>query len=318
MEAHSVSPEGRITPEDAGLWSDGHIAPLRKIVDFAHGQGTKIGIQLQHAGRKASRLAPWLDRDGIASKESFGWPDKVISCGSDPMSAHSCPPREMTKKDIAELQKNWVEAARRAVQAGFDTIMFQASFGFLLHCFLSPATNHRTDEYGGSFENRIRLLVELVKLVRAEVPDGFPISVRIPATDHLEHLKDAPQWTVEDASKLAKILAKVGVNFLDVSSGGLDLRQKMKYGKAYQVDLARAIKAAVAGSGVIVGVSGGITQGKQAQEILDAGSADVVVAGRGFLKDPNLVWHWADQLKAKIHVASQFGWGFGIVRKSKL
>lgn len=184
--------------------------------------------------------------------------------------------------------------------------MLQASFGYLLHCFLSPAANHRVDEYGGSFNNRIRLLVELVELMRDNVPAGFPICVRMPATDHLEHLgDDVPQWGLESAVDLARVLAQAGVSFIDVMSGGLDIRQKMKLGKGYQVHLAREIKAAVADLDVVVGVSGEITHGEQAQEILDAGSTDVVVVGRGFLKDPNLVWHWADQLKVKMHVASQ-------------
>ncbi|KAF5019124.1 hypothetical protein F66182_8893 [Fusarium sp. NRRL 66182] len=318
MEAHAVSPEGRITAEDAGLWIDSHIPPLKRITEFSHSQGVKIGIQLQHAGRKASRLAPWLDRQATWFDESYGWPEKVISCGPDPMSHRAAVPREMTKDDIAALKESWTAAAKRAVKAGFDTIMFQASSGYLLHCFLSPVANHRGDEYGGSFENRIRLLLELVHLVQDNIPAHIPVCVRIPASDNLEHLADVPSWTVEEAMKLARILAEAGVSFLDVSSGAIDLRQKMEYGEGYQVNLARLIKSAVAGSGTVVGVSGGITNGQQAQGILDTASSDVAVVGRAFLKDPNLVWHWADQLEVKVHVASQLSWGFGINRRSNL
>ncbi|KAM0448823.1 hypothetical protein ACHAPV_009459 [Trichoderma viride] len=309
MEAHSVSAHGRITPSDAGLWSDAHIEPLAEIVEFAHSQGVKIGIQLQHAGRKASRLSPWLEMTKVSKDKDFGWPDKVISCSPLPFSPDTCLPREMTIADIESLKKDWVAAAKRALKAGFD-----AAFGFLLHSFLSPAANQRKDNYGGSFENRIRLLIEIVDLVKAEVPAGFPIGVRMPATDHLEYDESIPQWNLEQSAKLAKILAEHGVDYIDVSSGALDRRQKMKYGKGYQVDLAKQIKKALAGTSVIVGVSGSVIKGQQAQDILDSSAADVVVSGRAFVKNPNLVWQWAEELGVDIHVASQFGWGFGKAR----
>lgn len=177
--------------------------------------------------------------------------------------------------------------------------------GYLLNEFLSPSSNKRTDDYGGSFENRIRLLVEVVELLKAEVPAGFPVMVRMPATDYLEHDPSIPQWGIEDAVKLAKVLSGLGVDFLDITGGGTDARQKISPGPGYQVPFADAIKKALAGTQTSVAPVGEITSGLQAQTILDAGSADAVMVGRAFLKDPNLVWHWADELGHDIHVASQ-------------
>lgn len=177
--------------------------------------------------------------------------------------------------------------------------------GYLLNEFLSPSSNKRTDEYGGSFENRIRLFLETVDLLKAEVPADFPILCRIPATDYLEHDPSLPQWTLHDAVALSQALAARGVHFLDVTGGGTDARQKIHAAPGYQVPYAEAIKLAVAGTGTLVGTVGEITSGKQAQTILDAGSADAVIVGRAFLKDPDLVWHWADELELDIHVPSQ-------------
>ena len=180
-----------------------------------------------------------------------------------------------------------------------------AAHGYLLNEFLSPSANKRTDEYGGSFENRIRLLVEVVELLKAEVPAGFPVMVRIPATDYLENDPSLPQWGLPDAVELAKVLAGLGVDLLDVTGGGTDARQKISAKPGYQVPFAEAVKKALAGTKTAVAPVGEITSGVQAQAILDAGSADAVMVGRAFLKDPNLVWHWADELGHDIHVASQ-------------
>ncbi len=180
-----------------------------------------------------------------------------------------------------------------------------AAHGYLLNEFLSPATNKRTDSYGGSFQNRIRLLTEVVELLKAEVPAGFPVMVRIPATDYLEHDPSLPQWTQEEGIKLAKVLVDLGVDFFDISGGGTDARQKISAKPGYQVPFADAIRKALAGTKASVAPVGEITSGAQAQAILDAGSADAVMVGRAFLKDPDLVWHWADELGYDIHVASQ-------------
>ncbi|RYP72123.1 hypothetical protein DL770_008016 [Monosporascus sp. CRB-9-2] len=313
-EVTSVSPEGRISPQDLGLWEDGQIEPLKEIVQFVHSQGTKFGVQMGHAGRKASTVAPWIDRKAAARSRSEGWPDTVIGPSPEAYSDLTIVPRETTKEDIESFKADWVAAVRRALKAGVDIIEVHGAHGYLLNEFLSPASNKRTDEYGGSFENRIRLFIEVVKLLQAEVPAGFPIMVRIPATDYLEHDPTLPQWTLEDGVKLAKVLAELGVDLLDVTGGGLDSRQKISAKPGYQVPYADAIKKAVAGTKTSVAPVGEITSGVQAQAILDAGSADAVMVGRAFLKDPNLVWHWADELGLDIHVASQYGWGFGMTR----
>ncbi|RYP81723.1 hypothetical protein DL769_001873 [Monosporascus sp. CRB-8-3] len=313
-EVISVSPEGRISPQDLGLWEEGQIEPLKKIVEFVHSQGTKFGVQMGHAGRKASTVAPWIDRKAAARSHSEGWPDTVIGPSPEAYSGLTLVPREVTKQDIEKFKADWVAAVRRALKAGVDVIEVHGAHGYLLNEFLSPASNKRTDEYGGSFENRIRLFIEVVELLQAEVPAGFPIMVRMPATDYLEHDPTLPQWTPEDGIKLAKALAELGVDFLDVTGGGLDSRQKISAKPGYQVPYSHAIKKAVVGTKTSVAAVGEITSGVQAQAILDAGSADAVIAGRAFLKDPNLVWHWADELGIDIHVASQYGWGFGMTR----
>ncbi|KAI0171844.1 FMN-linked oxidoreductase [Hypoxylon sp. FL1284] len=318
-EATAVAPEGRISPQDLGLWEDGQIEPLRQIVDFAHSQGVKFGVQLAHAGRKASTVAPWLDRKAAAREKSEGWPATVIAPSPEAYSAQTLVPKEATIEDIEKFKKDWVAAIRRALKAGVDTIEVHAAHGYLLNEFLSPAINKRTDSYGGTFENRTRLLLETVDLLCAEVPRGFPVMVRLPATDYLEQAAGSPpQWTVADAVALAGVLARRGVHFLDVTAGGVDARQKIPAAGAgalaYQVPYAEAVREAVAGTGALVGTVGGITSGAQAQAILEAGSADAVVVGRAFLKDPDLVWHWADEVDVDIHVASQYGWGFGMTR----
>ncbi|KAI1658551.1 FMN-linked oxidoreductase [Daldinia decipiens] len=313
-EATAVSPEGRISPQDVGLWDDGHIAPLKQIVDFAHSQGVKFGVQLAHAGRKASTVAPWIDRKAAARDYSEGWPSNVVAPSPEAYNAQTIVPKEASKEDIEKFKRDWVAAVRRALKAGVDVIEVHGAHGYLLNEFLSPSSNKRTDEYGGSFANRIRLFLEVVDLLKAEVPSTFPIFCRIPATDYLEHDPSLPQWTLADAANLANALARRGVHFLDVSAGGTDARQKIVASPGYQVPHAEAIKKAVAGTGTLVGTVGEITSGKQAQAILDAKSADAVIVGRAFLKDPDLVWHWADELDLDIHVASQYGWGFGMTR----
>jgi 2,4-dienoyl-CoA reductase-like NADH-dependent reductase (Old Yellow Enzyme family) len=313
-EVNAVSPEGRISPEDAGIYDDGQLGPLRDIVDFVHSQGAKIAIQIGHAGRKASTVVPWLDRKNTAFKEANGWPDEVVAPSAIPYSSESVVPKEMTKDDISKFKQDWVAAVKRVLKIGFDAIEVHAAHGYLINSFLSPTSNQRTDEYGGSFENRIRLLVEIVKLTREIVPQEYPILARIPGTDYLNFDPSLPQWHIEEAALLAKILADNGVDLLDVTGGGLDSRQKINSGPGYQVPWAAAVRKAVKGTGTIVTSVGMITSGKQAQSYLDDGSVDAVFVGRGFLKDPNLVWHWADELDVDIHVAAQYGWGFGITR----
>jgi 2,4-dienoyl-CoA reductase-like NADH-dependent reductase (Old Yellow Enzyme family) len=178
IEATAVTANGRITPEDVGLWSDEQIEPLRQLVAFAHSQGQKIGIQLAHAGRKASTIAPWLSYSATATAAYGGWPEDVVAPTAERFAEGFPSPRELTKEEIQEIVKAWVEAAKRAVKAGVDVIEIHNAHGYLLHEFVSPATNKRTDEYGGSFENRIRLTLEIVDAVRAVIPPTMPLFLR--------------------------------------------------------------------------------------------------------------------------------------------
>ncbi|TGO22412.1 hypothetical protein BPAE_0169g00190 [Botrytis paeoniae] len=323
IEATAVVPEGRITPEDCGLWKDSQIAPLRRIVQFAHSQGQKIGIQLAHAGRKASTVAPWLSMSrGPAAKTNVngyedegltpahGWPDKVMAPSAIAYKDKNIIPHEMTRDDIESLVNAFGDATKRAIEAGFDTIEIHGAHGYLLHQFLSPATNKRTDDYGGSFENRIRLSLEIVDTVRQIMPKGMPLFYRVSATEWLEHLAPEPSWDIQESIKLAKVLATRGVDALDVSSGGNDPRQKINGGPGYQAPFAHQIKLAV-GDSLLVGTVGSITSGVQANDLLKDNGLDMIFIGRMFQKNPGLVWTFADELGVDIKVANQIQWGFG-------
>jgi 2,4-dienoyl-CoA reductase-like NADH-dependent reductase (Old Yellow Enzyme family) len=287
VEDTAVSPEGRITPEDSGLWEDGQMVPLKRIVEFAHGQNQHIGIQIGHAGRKASSTAPWLKGSGLAEEAVGGWPRKILAPSPVPTSDELPNPKELTIDEIEEIVRAFIRTAKRAVQCGFDVIELHGAHGFLLHQFLSPIANQRTDKYGGSFENRVRLMLEMVKAVRAAIPDEMPLFMRISASDCLEDLADQipESWTLEDSVKLAPLLAAAGVDLLDVSTGGIHPKQSIQPGPGYQVPFAKAIKDKVGGS-MAVSTVGAITNGPQAQKILEENSLDVVMIGRAFLKNP--------------------------------
>ncbi|KAK5509683.1 NADH-dependent flavin oxidoreductase [Exophiala xenobiotica] len=310
VEATSVTSEGRITPEDMGLWKDSQIEPLRKIVEFAHSQGQKIMIQLGHAGRKASTIAPWLGSGDVATHELNGWPENVYAPSAIAYNDRHAQPKAMTGEDIQNFKRAYIAAVKRALTAGFDAIEIHNAHGYLLHEFLSPVSNQRTDEYGGSFDNRTRLTLELVDLVRQVIPNEMPLFLRLSATDWLEEteLKDQ-SWTVEDSVRLAKILAAKGVDYLDVSSGGNHELQHIHAGPGYQAPFAKTVKKAV-GDKMLVGTVGSITSGKQAQQLLDEG-LDMVAVGRGFQKNPGLVFAWADELELDVRMPNQIQWGFG-------
>ncbi|KAF6240046.1 hypothetical protein HO173_001656 [Letharia columbiana] len=309
VESTSVTAEGRITPEDSGLWLDSQMELLKKIVEFAHSQGQNIGIQLGHAGRKASTVAPWLSSGAVATKEVNGWPDDCYAPSAIPYSEKLPFPKEMTIDDIEDVKKAFVASVKRAVACGFDVIEIHNAHGYLLHSFVSPASNKRTDSYGGSFENRTRLTREIVELTRANIPKEMPLFLRISATDWLEEEKDMEGWTVEDTVKLAGIVADMGVDLLDVSSGGNHPRQKVQTGPGYQAPFAKAVKEEL-GDRVAVGTVGTITSGKQAQELLEGG-LDLAIVGRMFQKNPGLVWTFAEELGVQVNVANQIRWGFG-------
>ncbi|KII89987.1 hypothetical protein PLICRDRAFT_91117 [Plicaturopsis crispa FD-325 SS-3] len=309
IEATAVLPEGRITPEDSGIWSDSHVGPLKEIVDFAHSQGQKLAIQLAHAGRKASTVAPWLDFGLVATEKAGGWPDNVWGASAIPYNENFPVPKELTKEGIQSVVTAFVNAAKRALKAGFDVIEIHNAHGYLLQSFLSPATNKRTDEYGGSFENRIRLTLEVVDAVRAVIPPSTPLFLRISATDWLECSQE-PSWKSSDTVRLAPILADHGVDFLDVSSGGNHPLQKITdVGPAFQARFAADVKKAV-GDRLVVGSVGVITNGHVAQGVLDKGQADAVLVGRQFQKNPAVVWAFAEDLGVDIKLAHQIEWGF--------
>ena len=276
-EAAAVLPEGRISPQDAGIWSTDQQDAWTGIVDFLHGQGARAGIQLAHAGRKASTHAPW-DGHGPVTNADGGW--QPVAPSPLPFPGLRQDPRELTTSEIADVVAAFAAAAERSLGAGFDLLELHAAHGYLLHEFLSPLSNDRSDEYGGSFENRTRLLLEVVDAVRSVVPDQTPLVVRISATDWTEG-----GWTVEDSVRLSALLAEHGVDLVDVSSGGNVAHASIPVGPGYQVDFARQIRTE---AGVATGAVGMITEPKQAEEILTEGSADVVLLARALLRDP----HW--------------------------
>jgi 2,4-dienoyl-CoA reductase-like NADH-dependent reductase (Old Yellow Enzyme family) len=317
MESTAVQKEGRITPQDIGLWDDAQIEGLKRITDFAHSQNQVIGIQLSHAGRKASTLPPFVHRNATATEEDGGWPENVYAPSAVPFNDAYPQPREMTVGLILELKVAFVDAARRAVKAGFDVVEIHAAHGYLIHQFLSPISNRRTDGYGGSFENRIRLLLEITDLVRQAIPTDMPLFVRISATDWFDDLKEqSPEsWTVADSCKLAPILAEHGVDFLDVSSGGIHPAQStsIKSGDGYQVPFAIAIKQAV-GDAMPVSAVGGIRTGKMAESFLNDG-LDAIMCGRWFQKSPGLVYSYAEELGLDVKMSTQYGWAFRSLQK---
>ncbi|KAF4981315.1 hypothetical protein FZEAL_2848 [Fusarium zealandicum] len=316
MEATAVQKLGRITPQDLGIWEDAQIEPLKRITEFAHGQSQKIGIQLAHAGRKASCVSPWLSGNAVAVEEVGGWPDDIVAPSAIPQEEGVNPiPKALTKEDIEALKADFVDAAQRAVKAGFDVIEIHTAHGYLLHQFLSPVSNQRTDSYGGSFENRTRLLLEITELVRAVIPETMPLFVRISATDWFEFdpsLKNEfpESWTVAQSAQLTSLLADRGVDLVDVSSGGVHAKSAIaiRPGPAYQVQFAQDIKKFV-GEKLLISAVGGIKTGTLAEEVLQSG-IDVVFAGRWFQENPGLVRAFANELGVQVKMANQIDWSF--------
>ncbi|KAJ6586751.1 NADH-dependent flavin oxidoreductase [Mycena sp. CBHHK59/15] len=308
VEGSAVTPEGRITPEDAGLWEDAQIASHEEIVKFAHSQGQKIGIQLMHSGRKGSCVALWLSFSGIASAVAGGWPDKIVGPSDFPIDSSYPVPRQLSIQDIAELVIAFKDAARRAVTAGYDVINIHAAHGYLLSSFLSPHANKRTDKYGGSFENRIRILIEVIDAIRAVIPETTPLVVRVSATDCLETANVGPSWTVPDTIQLARIVREHGVDLIDISSGGQSLAQTLNVFNS-QSEFAKQVKDNV-GDSLLVGCLGGITSGTVAERYLQEKRGDVAFVGRYFLENPGAAWAFAEELGESIHMSKQLEWPF--------
>jgi 2,4-dienoyl-CoA reductase-like NADH-dependent reductase (Old Yellow Enzyme family) len=286
-EAAAVTAEGRISPADLGIWKDEHIAPLRRITDFLHGQGAHAGIQLAHAGRKASTQVPWLG-EGAVAPDAGGWAE-VFAPSAIPFAPNYPQPRELDAAGIARITQAFREAAVRADRAGFDVIEIHAAHGYLLQEFLSPISNHRTDGYGGSLENRARLLFEVVAAVRSVWPSGRPLFVRISSTDWVEGGFD-----LEQSIRLAALLKDRGVDLVDCSSGGNVAGAQIPVGPGYQTQFAEAIRKQ---AGIATGAVGMITDPAQAAHILRTGQADLVIIAREFLRDP----YWA------VHAATALG-----------
>ncbi|HET7322101.1 MAG TPA: NADH:flavin oxidoreductase/NADH oxidase [Longimicrobiaceae bacterium] len=273
-EATAVSPEGRISPEDTGIWNDAQADFWGRIARFVRSQGAAAGVQLAHAGRKASTYAPWRGH-GTVPEESGGWP----TVGPSALAFGSyAEPRAMDEGDIDRVVEDFAAAARRARDASFEAVEIHMAHGYLLHQFLSPLSNRREDEYGGSLEHRARLPLRVARAVRAEWPDSLPVLVRISATDWVEG-----GWDVEQSVKLAKWLREAGVDLIDCSSGGLVPGAKIPVEPGYQAPFARAVRE---GAQVATGAVGLITEPQQAEEIVTSGGADAVLLARALLRDP--------------------------------
>lgn len=285
-EATAVLPEGRISPSDLGLWKDEHIAPLERITDFLHVQGAYAGVQLAHAGRKASTHVPWLG-EGAVLPEAGGWRD-VMAPSAFPFSPTYPQPLEIDREGMGKVRRAFQDAAMRATRAGFDVIEIHAAHGYLLQEFLSPLSNHRTDEYGGSLENRARLLLEIVDSVREVWPRERPLFVRISATDWTEGGFD-----LEQSIHLATLLRDRGVDLIDASSGGNVAGAAIPSGPGYQTKFAEEIRAQ---AGVMTGAVGMITDPAQADHVIRTGQADLVFIAREFLRDPYWPLHAAAAL----------------------
>lgn len=290
LEATAVEPEGRITPGCAGLWSDDHIAFGKRITSFLKNQGAVPGIQLAHAGRKASSARPW-EGGGHLKEEEGGWKTKApspIAFGGNLWKE----PHGMTVEEIAQVQQKFVDAAVRAVKCGFEVIEIHGAHGYLIHEFYSPLSNKRTDQYGGSFDNRTRFLREIVQKVRSHIPAIMPLFVRLSTTDW-----SAEGWTVDDSVKLAKILKDLGVDLIDCSSGGCTPNSKdIPVGPGYQVPAAERIRKE---AGILTGAVGLITTPEQAESILAENKADLILLARELLRNPYFPYQAAKKLLQK-------------------
>ncbi len=276
-EAAAVLAEGRITPQDLGLWKDDHIAGLKRIVEFIHGQGARAGVQLAHAGRKASMARPWAPEQRALTPGEGGW-KHVMAPSAVRFEESYAQPIALDPAGIQTITEAFSQATERALEAGFDLVELHAAHGYLLHEFLSPLSNRRTDEYGGSFENRIRLLVEVVDAVRGVWPAELPLLVRISATDWAEG-----GWDIDQSVALAKVLKEHKVDLIDVSSGGMTPQQVISLGPGYQTPFAERIRREAR---IPTGAVGMITTAAQAEHILRTGQADLVLLARELLREP--------------------------------
>ena len=292
-EATAVSPEGRITPSDLGLWSDAHIAPLGQITEFVKVQGAVPAIQLAHAGRKASMPKPWAANSHVLSPSEGGW--QAVAPTSQSFAEGYSAPRALDRAGMDKVIADFAAATRRAEAAGFLLVEIHGAHGYLLHEFLSPLSNTRTDEYGGSFENRVRFPLEVVRAVRAHFPTELPVWMRLSVTDWVEPSSEIPAGglRVEDSIAFARLLKAEGIDLVDCSSGGNDPRQQIPVGPGYQVALAERVRRE---AGIPTAAVGMITAPEQADQIIRTGQADVVSLAREMLRDPYWPLHAAEVL----------------------
>lgn len=296
LEATAVTPEGRITPSDLGLWSDANEAALRRVlVAVRQHSPMPIGIQLSHAGRKASSRAPW-DGGSLILPQDGGW--LPLAPSPVPQLEHEPAPAELDDEGLVRVREAFVVAARRSVALGLDLIELHGAHGYLLHQFLSPLSNHRSDAYGGSLENRMRFPLEVLDAVRAAVPAHVPVGMRLSATDWVEG-----GWDLEQSIAFCQALERHGCAFVHVSSGGASPVQKIPVGPGYQVHLAEAIRAQVRIPVIAVGL---ITEPEQAEQVIASGQADMVALARAMLYNPRWPWHAAAKLGAQVDAPKQY------------
>jgi 2,4-dienoyl-CoA reductase-like NADH-dependent reductase (Old Yellow Enzyme family) len=295
QEATAVSPEGRITPGDLGLWDDRHIGKLKSLAGFIEKNGAVPGIQLAHAGRKASCTKPWHGGKQLPMNEG-GW--QTVAPSAIAFNADERIPLALDREGIKKVVHDFRAAAGRARQVGYKLLEVHAAHGYLIHQFLSPLANHRTDEYGGSFENRTRFILEIIETVKSEWPGDLPLFVRLSATDYIEG-----GWNPDETVRLAGTLKTRGVDLIDSSSGGMVPYAKVPLGPGYQVGFAEKIRME---AGIMTGAVGLITEAKQAEQILEKSQADIVLFGRQSLRDPHFALHAAKELGVDIDWPDQY------------
>jgi 2,4-dienoyl-CoA reductase-like NADH-dependent reductase (Old Yellow Enzyme family) len=298
-EASAVEPRGRISPADLGIYRDEHIETFLRITSFIREQGAVPGIQLAHAGRKASTRVPW-EGGALIPESEGGW--QPVAPSPIPFRPGDPAPAELTKPEIRAIVEAFAAAARRAIAAGFQVVEIHAAHGYLIDEFLSPLSNHRADEYGGAFDGRIRFALEVATAVRGVWPDTLPLFMRISAVDWVED-----GWQIEDSVELSRRLLPLGVDLIDCSSGGVVPYAKIQVGPAYQTPFAERIRRE---SGILTGAVGMITEPRQADAIVRGGQADIVLLAREFLRDPYWPLHAAQVLGAAAPIPKQYARAF--------
>jgi len=297
VEATAVQAEGRISYADLGLWNDMQRAQMKALLHKVKSLSPMpFAVQLAHAGRKASTDKPWQGKGQFAPNEEHGW--QTVSASELPFQSHEHPPHALTQDEIQQVQQDFAQAAVRAADAGFALIELHAAHGYLLHQFMSPLANQRQDEFGGDFENRIRMTLETFQAMQAAVPEGYPIGVRLSAQDWFDG-----GWTVEESVELSKRLQQLGAAYIHVSSGGLHVEQAIQIGANYQVPFAQAVKQALDIPVIAVGL---ITEAQQAEQVLQQQQADAIGLARAMLYDPRWPWHAAAELGEIMEIAPQY------------